>query len=146
MSKHDEQMNPSSTKGSNIFTRWVRKHKHLSWIMDFWKPHTKWLWVLGILTLLSSGVALAFPLIFMMVIDELRLHLGNDDFEMGKATTTKAIWIFAAIGLARTLTHLYPGFRAGEPCGLRQGCLAGVSFPSAPTHPLSDCCRRVFHE
>ena len=85
---------------------------HLKWIYDFWQPHKAWLWVLIALTILSSGVALAFPLVFRYVIDFLESSLASASPEAAKTVTWKAIWIFVIIGIGRTLTHLYPGFRA----------------------------------
>ncbi|MCK4719616.1 ABC transporter ATP-binding protein [bacterium] len=85
---------------------------HLKWIYNFWQPHKAWLWVLIALTFLSSGVALAFPLVFRYVIDFLEGSLSDATPEVMNAVVWKAIWIFVAIGLGRTLTHLYPGFRA----------------------------------
>ncbi len=90
----------------------IKRDKHLKWIRDFWKPHVAWLWVLFTLTLMSSGVALAFPLVFRYVIDFLESSLSDATPEIANTITYKAIWVIAIIGLARTFTHLYPGFRA----------------------------------
>ena len=35
--------------------------KHIRWIREVWKPHMGWLWLLFLMTLLSSAVTLAFP-------------------------------------------------------------------------------------
>jgi len=97
------------------FSAAVARDKHLRWIRRFWDPHMVWLWVLLLLTLLSSGVALAFPLVFRYVIDFLHESIESSTEpspDLIHSVTVKAIWIFIVIGLARTLTHLYPGFRA----------------------------------
>ncbi len=90
----------------------VMKDVHIRWIREFWQPHLIWLWVLFALTFLSSGVALAFPLVFRYVIDFLETSLAAANPDAAASVTWRAIWIFAVIGFARSVTHLYPGFRA----------------------------------
>jgi len=86
--------------------------KHIRWLWRFWQPHRAWIWVLLVLTLLSSGVALAFPLVFRYVIDNIINSIADAHPEVASSLTWKAVWIIAAIGLARTIAYLYPGFRA----------------------------------
>jgi len=95
-----------------LFSILTMKDIHLRWIRRFWQPHLVWLWVLFTLTLLSSGVALAFPLVFRYVIDFLETSLADANPEIAATVTWRAIWIFVFIGLARSFSHLYPGFRA----------------------------------
>lgn len=86
--------------------------KHIRWIWRFWQPHRAWLWVLLILTLLSSGVTLAFPLVFRYVVDSILGAISEVRPEVASDLTWKAIWIIAGIGLARSIAYIYPGFRA----------------------------------
>ena len=86
--------------------------KHLRWIWDFWGPHRAWLTVLIFLTLLSSAVTIGYPLVFRYLIDALNKSLGAAVPEMADTTTWSLVGIIAAIGLARSLAYLYPGFRA----------------------------------
>ena len=86
--------------------------KHARWIWSFWKPHRGWLVLLAFLTLLSSAVAIGYPLIFKFLIDNLERSLSAGDPALASSTTWRLVWLFAVIGLARSLTHLYPGVRA----------------------------------
>lgn len=86
--------------------------KHIRWIWRFWQPHRPWIWLLLFLTLLSSAVTLSYPLIFKFMIDALNAALTDANPDVARTTTWKLIWMAVAIGVARTLTYLYPGFRA----------------------------------
>ena len=86
--------------------------KYLKWIWRFWQPHRAWLWVLFTLTLISSGVALGFPLIFRYAIDNIGETLRMMNPDAANTVVWKAVWIIAGIGILRTLSHSYPGFRA----------------------------------
>jgi len=86
--------------------------KHIRWIWRFWLPHRAWLWLLLVLTLISSGVALAFPLVFKYVIDYLQNSLKEAHPEFASSIAWKAVVVIALIGVARTAAYFYPGFRA----------------------------------
>ena len=86
--------------------------KHLRWIWRFWRPHSKWMILLGFLTLLSSGVAIGYPLVFRYLIDAINTSLGKANPQMAGSTIWKIMGIVAAIGIARSLSQLYPGTRA----------------------------------
>ncbi len=86
--------------------------KYLLWIWRFWRPHRKWLIVLGFLTLLSSAVAIGYPLVFKYLVDTLVGTLTESNPELALSTAFKLVGIIAVIGLARSLTYLYPGTRA----------------------------------
>lgn len=86
--------------------------KHLRWIWNFWEPHRAWLTVLVFLTLLSSAVTIGYPLVFKYLIDEINKGLSAAAPEIAGTTTWSLVGIIAAIGLARSLAYLYPGFRA----------------------------------
>ena len=86
--------------------------KHIRWILRFWRPHRWWLILLIFLTLLSSAVAIGYPLIFKFLIDMLRSTLAESHPEMATSTTAKLVWMFVIIGLARSMSNFYPGVRA----------------------------------
>ena len=88
------------------------KHKHLKWIWHFWKPHAIWIWVLGLLTLVSSAATLAFPKVLGYVIDSVKLLASDSAGQAGEADPLRLVWVIAAIGLARSVANLYPGTRA----------------------------------
>ena len=86
--------------------------KHIKWLWRFWGPHRPWIWLLLFLTLLSSAVALFYPLVFKYLIDSITGAIEKNDPELAGQTTWKLIGMITAIGLARSLSNLYPGFRA----------------------------------
>jgi ATP-binding cassette, subfamily B, multidrug efflux pump len=86
--------------------------KHLRWIWSFWQPNRKWLWVLLLLTLMSSAVTFAYPLLFKYLIDALNEALKTAHPENAKTVTWNLVGMAAAIGITRSLAYLYPGFRA----------------------------------
>jgi ATP-binding cassette, subfamily B, multidrug efflux pump len=86
--------------------------KHIAWIWRFWQPHRPWLFLLALLTLVSSGVTLAYPLVLKQVIDNLTRAQNNTD----PSFATQAMWVsigqLALIGVLRAAANLYPGARA----------------------------------
>lgn len=82
---------------------------YLKWIMDFWKPHRKHLWVLVLFTLVSSAVALSFPLVFRYLLDNVQQVLGQS---VENSQFRTIVMVLAALALARFVSGLYPGARA----------------------------------
>jgi ATP-binding cassette, subfamily B, multidrug efflux pump len=82
---------------------------YLRWIVQFWKPHKVHLVILVVFTLVSSAVALTFPLVFRYLLDHLQEVLGGTD---GGASFTNLMLVLAALTLARFVAGLYPGARA----------------------------------
>lgn len=82
---------------------------YLKWIMGFWKPHKKHLAVLVFFTLVSSVVALSFPLVFRYLLDHVQQVLGNGE---GSSEFHKIVIILAVLAFARFIAGLYPGARA----------------------------------
>lgn len=82
---------------------------YLKWIMEFWKPHKKHLMVLVFFTVVSSAVALSFPLVFRYLLDNVQQVLGQD----GRSSEFQTIlMVLGALALARFVAGLYPGARA----------------------------------
>jgi ATP-binding cassette subfamily B protein len=81
--------------------------KQIRWIWRFWQPHLAWLWLLAVMTLLSAGVTLAFPLVFKYIIDQLSSGAVEDASQL-----SRIIWMLAIVGLVRSLANLYPAARA----------------------------------
>lgn len=86
--------------------------KHLRWIWEVWRPHRGWLWLLFLLTLLSSAVALAFPRVIGYLVDAVNGLTPETTPEQSRHLALVYILILAAVGLARTLSRLYPAARA----------------------------------
>jgi ATP-binding cassette subfamily B protein len=82
--------------------------KYIRWILRFWKPHRLHIAVLVVFTLVSSAVALAFPLVFRYLLDNVHQVLGTPH----SADFTNVLLILAALALARFVAGLYPGARA----------------------------------
>jgi ATP-binding cassette, subfamily B, multidrug efflux pump len=85
---------------------------HVRWIWRFWQPHRPWLWVLALLTLLSSAVTLAFPKVLGYVIDNVKSLAEASNPELSSSRIWTLTGILIAIGVARSLANLYPGTRA----------------------------------
>jgi ATP-binding cassette subfamily B protein len=86
--------------------------RYVRWIWSFWRPHRWWLIVLILLTLVSSGVAIGYPMVFKYLLDDLNRVLASHNPELARSTAWRLAGLMGAIGLARCLAQLYPGFRA----------------------------------
>ena len=86
--------------------------KYVRWIWQFWRPHRRWMILLAFLTLLSSSVAIVYPLVFRYLIDAINTSLTKANPQMAGNTIWNIMGIIAAIGIARSLSQLYPGTRA----------------------------------
>ena len=53
--------------------------KHIRWIQEVWRPHRGWLWLLFLMTLLSSAVALAFPRVIGYLVDEINALVPDEN-------------------------------------------------------------------
>ncbi len=82
--------------------------RYLRWIAAFWRPHGRHLAVLAVLTLVSSAVALSFPLVFRYVLDNVDQVLGSG----GSSELRTVLLVLGALALARFVAGLYPGARA----------------------------------
>jgi len=82
---------------------------YLKWITGFWKPHKKHLVVLALFTVVSSAVALSFPLVFRYLLDNVQQVLGSAG---GSSEFRKIVAILAVLAFARFIAGLYPGARA----------------------------------
>lgn len=82
--------------------------KYIKWILQFWKPHKFHIAILVLFTLISTAVALSFPLVFKYLLDNVHQVLGTPD----SPVFTKLLLVLGALGLARFVAGLYPGARA----------------------------------
>lgn len=83
--------------------------EHLLWLWRYWRPHKIILVLLALFTLVSTAVAVAYPLVFRAVIDRVA-----GMFEAGGETSDirTVMLILAAILVGRFISHLYPATRA----------------------------------
>jgi ATP-binding cassette subfamily B protein len=79
--------------------------ERLAWLYAFWRPH--WRFALGLLlfTLLSSALAITYPLMFREAIDAI-----EDGTLVERILSIEGL--FALILLGRLVVGFYPGFRA----------------------------------
>ncbi|MCK5787136.1 MAG: ABC transporter ATP-binding protein [Candidatus Sabulitectum sp.] len=82
--------------------------KYLKWIFNYWRPVRKYMVFLILFTLLSSAVALGFPLVFRYLLDNVQTILGTPE----SAGFNKIILILVGLAAARFVAGLYPGARA----------------------------------
>ncbi len=78
--------------------------EYLKWIFNYWKPVKKYLFFLIFFTVVSSAVALGFPLVFRYLLDNVETILGTPE----SAGFNKIILILAGLALARFVAGLYP--------------------------------------
>ncbi|MCA8922288.1 MAG: ABC transporter ATP-binding protein [Planctomycetes bacterium] len=88
---------------------WSYLRGKLAWMARCWRPHLHLVWVLVLMTAISAGVTLAYPLVFGYVLEELR-SLSAGDATPGRVG--ELVWILIAVGVARAVAALYPAFRA----------------------------------
>jgi ATP-binding cassette, subfamily B, multidrug efflux pump len=77
---------------------------YLKWIYGYWKPVRKYLAFLILFTLVSSAVALGFPLVFRHLLDNIQGIMGTPD----TSAFNQLLLILAALALARFVAGLYP--------------------------------------
>lgn len=86
------------------------------WILRAWGPHKSWALVLVVMTAVSAGVTLAYPLVFGTVVDTLHEVVEDSVTVSSRAKVDqgvlRAVEILLIIGLLRWVAALYPGLRA----------------------------------
>ncbi|MFN8547693.1 MAG: ABC transporter ATP-binding protein [Candidatus Eisenbacteria bacterium] len=81
----------------------------LRWIAEVWRPHRGALVFLFAFTLVSSAVAIAYPLVFKLVLDKLGAIDGRATIE--ERVLRQVLLLLGAIAVARFVAGLYPGAR-----------------------------------
>lgn len=84
------------------------------WIARAWGRHRPWVLVLVLMTAVSAGVTLAYPLVFGRVVDELHrvvVARAVDPVTVDQGVT-RVVAILLVLGLLRWVAALYPGLRA----------------------------------
>jgi ATP-binding cassette subfamily B protein len=93
-------------------TRGRSRFFHLSWIWYVWKEKKGLIALLLFLTLLSSAVAVAFPLLTKRLFDSLQEILsGTVRVDDPAIAIRRTAWSFAALGLAGFIAGFFPGIR-----------------------------------
>jgi len=78
----------------------------LAWLAAYWKPHRRFAVGLVCLTLVTSTIAIVYPLVFRAVVDRARSG------ELQGAGLGRIELVLLLIALGRLLAGFYPGFRA----------------------------------
>jgi ATP-binding cassette subfamily B protein len=86
--------------------------KHIRWIREVWREQQGLVWLLLFLTLLSSAVAVAFPLLTKQLFDYLEKAIAAGTEEKAAMVQIRRIALyFAAIGVAGFFAGTFPGIR-----------------------------------
>ncbi len=83
--------------------------EHVRWLWRYWQPHKHILVFLALFTLVSTAVAVAYPLVFRMVIDRV-----SEMLKAGDANTdiSQVMRILTLILVGYFVSRLYPATRA----------------------------------
>ena len=90
----------------------MKKLNHIRWIWNEWKHHKLFICLLVFLTVLSTSVAVIFPILFKELIDTIQNTLEKPDAENPMNPIYKIVWVMVAVGLIRVIASFYPGCRA----------------------------------
>jgi ATP-binding cassette subfamily B protein len=84
--------------------------ERIAWLARFWRPHRPFLAFLFFFTLVSSAVAIVYPLVFKVVVDQ--LYQRSSAARPDDALLFRLLGILALIALGRFIAGFYPAFRA----------------------------------
>jgi len=85
---------------------------HILWIREVWRERQGLIWLLLFLTLLSSAVAVAFPLVTKQLFDLLEHAIDSKMSEdVAMAQVRRIALYFVAIGVAGFVAGTFPGVR-----------------------------------
>lgn len=82
--------------------------KYFRWIFGYYRTHRVHTAILAVLTLISGTVALAFPLVFRYLLDNVETVLAPGN----TAEFAQLLLALAGVALARMVAGFYPGARA----------------------------------
>jgi ABC-type multidrug transport system fused ATPase/permease subunit len=83
--------------------------EHVRWLWRYWQPHKHILVFLALFTLVSTAVAVAYPLVFRMVIDRVSGMLGAGDAD---TDISQVMRILTLILVGYFISRFYPATRA----------------------------------
>jgi len=94
-------------------------NKNIKWVYKQWVAQKWFVLIMIVFTLVSSGISIAFPMVFKRLIDMLRalpapeiLKLDAVKYNDAMQQIKNVLWIFIAVGSAQLITGFYPSFRA----------------------------------
>ena len=83
----------------------------IRWIWNVWKPIRAWFWLLVVLTVISTSVAMAYPLVLKSLLDSLQQIVAGGDRSEASSRLWGAVFALMAIGFGRFLANFYPAAR-----------------------------------
>jgi len=97
------------------------RNPHIAWVWNLWRTRKGLIALLLLLTLISSAVAAAYPLVAKMVLDAIQAALDKNGAHGPPATSvagaaaptvTRFVGLILAIGGAGFVSSLFPGIRS----------------------------------
>ncbi len=87
--------------------------EHVAWLWRYWRPNKHILVFLALFTLVSTAVAVAYPLVFRWVIDQVAEMLGSSEVGEGVTEGIRGVMmILGVILVGHFVSRLYPATRA----------------------------------
>lgn len=103
----------------NIKTKELKHNRryYIKWIWNQYKEYKKMIFLLLILTIFSTVIAVLFPVVFKYIVDGLvrelkEWHAGNITLDAAKAERNKMLLILLAMGIGPIFSGIYPYLRA----------------------------------
>jgi ABC-type multidrug transport system fused ATPase/permease subunit len=97
--------------------------EHVQWLWRYWRPHRSILVALALFTLVSTVVAVAYPLVFRWVLDRVA---GIFDATAPAANVRGVMLVLTAILVGNFIARLYPAARAMMNARLERDIRDGV--------------------
>ena len=88
----------------------MTNRQRLAWLAAYWRPHRRFLLFLLFFTLVSSAVAIAYPLVLGRVVDDVLRSLRETGG--GAIPLERPLLILGLIAAGRFVAGFYPAFRA----------------------------------
>ncbi|MEI6386701.1 MAG: ABC transporter ATP-binding protein [Spirochaetota bacterium] len=86
--------------------------KHLAWIWRLWRERGGLIVLLFVLTFLSSAVAVTYPLVAKLLLDQIQGALSKSQgWEEAGAEINRLVLLVLAIGAAGLIASMFPGIR-----------------------------------
>jgi len=87
--------------------------EHVKWVWRVWKDEKKFLFLLFLMTLLSTFVTVAYPFIFKILFDNLNKILTSKvKVENPMAEIYRIVYFLLGVGIVRIFSGMYPTLRA----------------------------------
>ncbi len=88
-------------------------NEHIRWIGKRWWSNRYYIFLLLLMTLVSSAVAIGYPFLFKKLIDVLNaILLHPDKYPSPMKEVYKICWFFLWVGVAQFISAFYPAMRA----------------------------------